>query len=125
MMNRIATLIFVLFSFFASAQNRASVTANSDFKTIHNGIVESTFVFDQDLTPQQIESFATWTNQNKPVGNFSLVGKTLTTSLTVEGNHRNIYEKMFYLLGVDVLDVVVNGQKKPMDKDAFFAHFNL
>lgn len=125
MMNRIATLIFVFSSFFAIAQNRASVTANSDFKTINNGVIESTFVFDQDLTEQQLESFSTWTTQNKAIGTFSLVSKTLTTSFTVDGNNRHVYEKMFYLLGLDVFDVVVNGQKKPMDKDAFFAHFNL
>ena len=124
-MKRLTTLFLVFSSFFAVAQNKATVTANSDFKTIHNGFVESTFVFNQNLAPQQIASFTEWTNDNKPVGNFSLAGETLTTSIHVESNQRGVYEKMFYLLGVDVLEVVVNGQKKAMDKDDFFAHFNL
>jgi len=124
-MKRIFTLIFVLSTIVTFAQHTVAVTANSDFKTIRNGIVESTFVFEEDLTANQLESFVNWSTNNKALGNFDLVGKTLTTTLSTEGNHRHIYEKMFYLLEVDVLEVMVNGQKKPMDKEAFFAHFNL
>lgn len=124
-MNRIFTLILLLSSFCAISQHKVTVTPTSDFKTIHNGIVESTFVFNTDLTTQEIEQFTKWANNNVDVGTFTLVGNTLVTALEVEANDRNVYGKIFYLLGVDILEVMVNGQKKMLDKDEFFDHINL
>lgn len=119
------TLVILVASVCAFAQHKVSVNAVSDFKTIRNGMVESTFVFDHELSAAEVSEFAEWTSNNAAVGTFNLVGKTLVTNIKADMNNSHVYAKMFHLLGVDSLEVIVGGQKKVMDIDAFFAHFQL
>lgn len=119
------TLVILFASICVFAQHKVGVSAVSDFKTIKNGMVESTFTFDHELTSEEIQDFSEWTSQNAAAGVFNLTGKTLTTSIKADMNNSHVYAKMFHLLHVDVLEVMVSGQKKAMDTDAFFAHFNL
>lgn len=124
-MNRIFTLALLIASFTLTAQHRATVSPNSDFKMIQNGFVVSTFVLDTELSESELENFNRWTQNNVALGEFKLVGKTLTTTLHIEGNDRNVYSKMFIMMGVDILEVEANGQRKVLDRDGFFEHFNL
>ncbi|MBX7051354.1 MAG: hypothetical protein K1X54_04905 [Flavobacteriales bacterium] len=119
------TLMILVASVCAFAQHKVSVSAVSDFKTIRNGMVESTFVFDHELSASELAEFSEWTGSNAAVGTFNLSGRTLVTSIKADMNNSHIYGKMFHLLGVESLEVMVGGQKKVMDIDAFFAHFQL
>lgn len=124
-MKRFFTLALLISTMTLSAQHRMSVTQDSDFKLIQNGIVKSTFVLDTELSATEMADFTRWTQNNAALGEFNLVGKTLTTSLKFEANERNVYDKMFIMMGVDILEIDVNGLRKVLDKDGFFVHFNL
>lgn len=124
-MKRFFTLALLISTITLTAQHRMSITPDSDFKLIQNGIVKSTFVLDTELSASELADFTRWTQNNVALGEFNLVGKTLTTSLKFEANDRNVYDKMFIMMGVDILEIDVNGQRKVLDKDGFFVHFNL
>jgi len=124
-MKCLVTLVCAVLSFTAFTQHKVQVAENSDFKTIQNDLVTSTFVFDAQPSANAIQAFDNWSAANGQLGAFDESGLILTTTFKTALNDRNVYSKMFYLLEIDVLEVTVNGQKKMMDKEQFFANFNL
>lgn len=124
-MNRIITFFLVLSCSVAFGQHTAAVSATSDFHTIQNNVVKSTFTLNSDPTEFELSGFHEWAQGNASLIQVTLEGRTLVTSFSTDYNERNVYTKLFRILGIESLEIMQNGEKVILGKDQFFDHFNL
>ena len=108
-----------------SAQHTLTLGSSSDFNTIHNGKIESTFVLDQELSATETANFTEWVSDNVALITVSKNALTVSMTCTPDYNNSKVYNKLFYMLGVDEVKVNVNGSEVEMSLPQFFSHFIL
>jgi hypothetical protein len=125
MMNRFFTLILLFAAFTCSAQHTATVSAQSDFSTIQNGKIESTFTLDHELSANELANFNEWVNDNASLMTITKNGLEIKAIMSPDYNDRKVYMKLFGMMGVDKFNVNSNGSLTLMEMNQFFEHFNL
>jgi len=115
----------MLVGFVMCAQNTATISPSSDFKTIKDGFVVSVMTLDHELSAAQQQDIAQWASDNSGIIKITVAGKTVTTMLQAESNDRNVYDKMFMQMGVDHLRIGTGTKTETLSTSQFYDHFNL
>lgn len=125
MKSRFLTLVCLLIAGIAFSQRSATLSQNSDLKSIHDGLITTSFTLSSDLGEDETASLESWVKGNASLFTVKHSGREITVITNTTYNDRNVYTKLFGILGVESVLVKENGSEHSMNTEEFFAHFGL
>jgi hypothetical protein len=125
MMSRFFTFVFLFLGIACGAQHTLTVSDNSNFHPGTDGKVISVFTLDEQLSQTEQSNLNEWIGNNSSFFKITQDGLAITTEFPTNYNDRNVYLKMFYIIGVADLKVKVTNEMRTMMPEEFFQHFDL
>ncbi len=125
MKNRFLSIVFLFLGLGCFCQHTLTVDAASNLTVNQAGKVVTVFSLDQELSADELNSFSAWSSANASLISIVKNGLTITTEFQPNYNDRNVYTKLFYSIGVNLIKIHDGGELRSMSFDEFFSHFGL